>query len=58
MEGVPPEDVPGVDVTGDEILETFGFNTDKLARDVMMLLLNCVFYLSLTFLLLKYRRGA
>jgi hypothetical protein len=44
-----------VDVTGDQILETFGFATDKYWSDVGYLCVLCTAFLGATFLLLKYK---
>ncbi|GIL42172.1 hypothetical protein Vafri_236 [Volvox africanus] len=53
--GTPPEQVPYVDVTGDEVLQTFGFRTDAWWTDVGALLLLMCAFLTSTFLLLRYR---
>ncbi|GFR46198.1 hypothetical protein Agub_g7729, partial [Astrephomene gubernaculifera] len=53
--GTPPDQVPYVDVTGDEVLQTFGFRTDAWLADVAGLLLLMCFFLASTFLLLRYR---
>ena len=51
------EKIPSVEVTGDIILGTFGFEADRLYRDAAMLCLMCTAFLTATFLLLKYRRS-
>ncbi|KXZ50395.1 hypothetical protein GPECTOR_16g568 [Gonium pectorale] len=53
--GTPPDQVPYVDVTGDEVLQTFGFRSDAWLRDVGCLLCLMVAFLTSTFLLLRYR---
>ncbi|KAL6745275.1 hypothetical protein V8C86DRAFT_42591 [Haematococcus lacustris] len=53
--GTPPELVPHIDVTGDDILNTFGFQVDGYWPDVRRLLLLCAVFLTATYLLLKYR---
>ncbi|GIL74182.1 hypothetical protein Vretifemale_4181, partial [Volvox reticuliferus] len=53
--GTPPEQVPYVDVTGDEVLQTFGFRTDAWWSDVGALLLLMCAFLTSTFLLLRFR---
>ena len=50
------EKIPSVEVTGDIILGTFGFDPNRLHRDVASLCLLCLAFLTATFLLLKYRR--
>ena len=47
-----------MEVTGDIILGTFGFNAGRMARDTAALALLCCAYLAITFALLKYRRSA
>ncbi|GFH16579.1 ABC2_membrane domain-containing protein, partial [Haematococcus lacustris] len=53
--GTPPELVPHIDVTGDDILNTFGFQVDGYWPDVRRLLLLCAVFLTATYLLLKCR---
>ncbi len=52
------EKIPSVEVTGDIILGTFGYDAGRLGRDATALALLCCAYLAITFLLLKYRRTA
>ena len=47
-----------MEVTGDIILGTFGFDAGRMARDVGALALLCCAFLAITFVLLKYRRNA
>jgi len=57
--GAPPDKLPHVNVSGDDILATFGFSTSDSAYwdDVAALTLLCGLLLGATFLLLKYRVG-
>ncbi len=52
------EKIPSVEVTGDIILGTSGYDAGRLGRDAAALALLCCAYLAITFLLLKYRRSA
>lgn len=45
--------VPHVNVNGDEILQTFGFDLDTYWHDIRMLVLLVVAFLGTTFLLLQ-----
>ena len=47
--------VPYVNVTGDQVLETFGFATNAWLSDVAGLLALMAAFLATTFLLLRYR---
>ena len=51
------EKIPSVEVSGDIILGTFGFNADQLYHDTAMLCVLCTVFLVATFLLLKFRRS-
>lgn len=53
--GTAPDHIPHVDVTGDQILATFGFDLDTLRPDLCWLCGLCALFLTATFFLLKYR---
>ncbi|KAF5834484.1 hypothetical protein DUNSADRAFT_8809 [Dunaliella salina] len=57
--GAPPDKLPHVNVSGDDILATFGFSTADSAywHNVAALTMLCGLLLGATFLLLKYRVG-
>ena len=54
--GAPPDQIPHVDVTGDEDLMTFGFTLGAYWSDVWALTALSAVFLTATFLLLKYKK--
>jgi hypothetical protein len=54
--GASPDQIPHVDVTGDEVLLTFGFTLGSYWADVAMLALFSAYFLATTWLLLKFLR--
>ncbi len=55
--GARPDQIPHVDVTGDDILMTFGFTLGAYWWDVLMLVVLSALFLAATFALLKWRRA-
>jgi hypothetical protein len=55
--GARPDQIPHVDVTGDEVLLTFGFTLGAFWHDVGALVALATLFLTTTFLLLKYRHA-
>ena len=55
-QGIPKEKIPSVQVSGDIVLGTFGFQPGAFWGDVWWLTVLLVVFLAATFLLLKYRR--
>lgn len=51
--GIPPEDVPHVDVSGDEVMNTFGFTPGSLPRNTAMLGLQVAVFVALTYVAVK-----
>jgi len=56
LQGIPKEKIPGVRVSGDIVLGTFGFQPGAFWGDVARLVMLLTVFLAATFLLLKYRR--
>lgn len=54
--GVKPDDIPHVDVNGDQILSTFGFQLETYRLDMAVLLGMTAVLMTATFLLLKFIR--
>ena len=54
--GVKPQDIPHVDVNGDQILQTFGFELETYGQDVALLCGMTALLLTLTFLLLRFNQ--
>lgn len=56
IQGIPKEKIPSVRVSGDIVLGTFGFQPGAFWADMARLVLLLGFFLTATFMLLKYRR--
>ena len=54
---IPGAKLPSVEVDGDTILGTFGFETEDIGNNVAVLLLLLLAYLTTTLLLLVFKRN-